>query len=469
MTKYLYPVIAAFVLVTSVFYFFPIMGHDFSLFFSWSNDYRVAWQQYGVFHVEYSPQRCLGIPVWANPLSGNFSIFHFLSLFFPNTYVAVIMLAMYMFIGFWGARKFIGLFDIDEEWKNYLSIGWVLQGCIVAHTLAGHVGYVTFALWPMYAYILLRPASEKRNKVLLIFAFAFLISHEFYLSLVYHYVMFGISFVCLLVVLSYHRASLNLKEAFIRFLFGYGLSFLIILPKVLAMLSFTRNYQRSVSFVKIDTLNAFQYSFMSKIFPLPLNYKLMTGWWYGNWESISYLYPGLVLICFLFIFIRFREYKKIAISLGVILSLGAFIASGIYGDLVSTLPIVKSFHVNPRWIPIIHLPLMYVTYLFINQSRLSRKAIVPLLALSIGLPYLVADKENMNMGYIYNSGYDPNTNRLTSCYEPVFGYQLELFPMEEALQGEWLDPRCYLRKEKCKSFKLPEKDVEALLNYRLKE
>jgi hypothetical protein len=466
--RYAYPVVAIAVMIAVVFYHFPVMGHDFLMFLSWANDYRIAWQNHGVFNIQFSPQRCLGIPVWANPVGANFTLFHLLSLYLKDIYVAVAMIIIYGAGGFWGSRKFVSLFQLDEDWKNYFSIGWILQGYIISHIVVGHVGFITATLWPLYAYLLLKPEADKKRKVLWTVLFSLLISHEFYLALVYLYVIFPMSFLLLLVVLHYLKSDLDLRESLIRFLAGMGLSFFIILPKVMAMMSFSRNFHRESAFVMIHPVAAIEYTFMSKIFPLPLNYQKMTGWWYGHWESTNYLFPILTLICFVYLTVRFRQHTRLAITMFGLLGIGAFISSGIYRDLVAALPIVKSFHVNPRWMLTIHLAFFFFVVKFVQEINLTKKIVPILVVLNVAMSFLLVDREEMNLSYDYGSNYNPTTNRLSVCYEPIFGHRLELFPMEEAAKGNWLDPRCYVSKNPCSSLQLPEDKVKELLDYKLR-
>lgn len=450
------------------FYYFPVMGHDFYLIFTWANDYHFAWQNFGVFNVLFTPQRCLGVPVWANPSMANFSLFHVLAAFLKDTHVVLAMLGIYSVAGFWGTRRLLGLFEVEENWKNYFSLGWVLQGFVVAHAIVGHLGFVTICLWPLYTYLLLRPEKNRKTTLLGLGLFGVLISHDFYLAMVYQYAMYPLSFLLLLLTLRYFDRTRDLRCPGVKFLGGMFVSIFIILPKALAVLSFVRNYQRSVHFALIRPWGSLEYALLSKVFPIPLDYQKMVGWNYGNWESTNYLYPGLVLIFFLTVCVRFRQHQKLAISTLVLLLLGAFITSGAYGGLVKHLPVVKSFHVNPRWLPILHIPLLYLLVRFVREIRLPRMILPLLILFNVGVSFLLLDRKSMYLTYQYGDAYNPETNRALTCYEPVFGYNLELFPWKEAKKGQWLDPRCYLSEKKCESMLLPEEKIPELLNYSLR-
>jgi hypothetical protein len=74
------------------------------------------------------------------------------------------------------------------------------------------------------------------------------------------------------------------------------------------------------------------------------------------------------------------------------------------------------------------------------------------------------DRQDLQIMYPYHRGYNEATNRVSFCYEPVFGYRLELMPRKDAPAGRYFDPRCYLGNAKCTDYLLPkelEKDLES--------
>ncbi len=457
----------AVLIVCHVFSSFPYIGHDYSIAVNWANDYHFAWKHHGVFNIEFTPQRCLGVPVWANPIGANFSLFHVLSILMKDIYAIGTFLFLYVFLGYLGTMKFLSLFEIDQRWKYFLAAGWCLQGFILGHTYSGHLSFVTLSLWPFYCYLLLRKDSVPRGFLISVISFALLVAHDFYLGLTYLYVMFPLSFVLLLGMIKFNERELKFKQAILKLVSGLAVSAVIIMPKVLAVFSFTRNFPRESRFFEINFMSAMEYSIMNYIFPLTLNYKQMVGWWYGNWESTNFLYPGLFLIVIVFCSLRFRTYKKIAMSLCVLILTGAFIASGIYSELIFNIPVIKSFHVNPRWLAVLTLPFLFIGTSFIRQSQLNWKLSGLLMLLILANIQLGFSPEDMHLNYLYRRDYDEEKNMTNMCNEPVFGYSLELLPREVLTSERWADPRCYLT-DKCESYLLPDDKVDDLLNYRLK-
>jgi hypothetical protein len=279
--------------------------------------------------------------------------------------------------------------------------------------------------------------------------------------------MFPLAFIVLIGVFRFNGVSINSKAAINKLLAGGSIAALIALPKVIAVGTFTRNYQRSVSFADIGLVNALNYAFTIIFMPFQLNYNQMTGWYYGNWESMNYLYPLFFLTILVWVTFKIKEELRILMSLVALLAIGTFISSGIYAGIVSSLPFLKSFHVNPRWMPIIFLGLLGVAMISIKRMHLPHWLAYVLMICSLLTPLHMLDQSYFNMSYMYRSGLDVERNRLQYCYEPVFGYRLELFPRDK-IRGQYADPRCYLAKDKCTDYSLDPQLYKSLESYSLK-
>lgn len=461
--------VALAVILTNVFYSFPLMGHDYSIMVSWAYDYHYAWEKFSQFHFDFSPQRCLGIPVWANPIGFTLSLFHLLSALFTDIYAIALFIGIYISAGYFGVVQLLKTFKVEQNWIYYLAFAWCLQGPVVMRATVGHLSYLSVVLWPLYAYLLLKTSPLKSKcGVLDILVAGILLGHDFYSGSPTIYVLFSMSFLLMLVVMKIGQWDIDYKKVLLKFILAVSVSALVILPKVLAIFSFTRNFQRTNSFIDIGLSAGFSYSFLSQLFPPLLDYKKMTGWWYGDWEAFNFIFPGLVLIAFLVSAVRFKQYPRLISGFLLVFCLGGFIASGIYAEFVQSLPIVKSFHVNPRWLMMFSLPFVVLVSGFLNQSKLTYKLIIPLGIITAIIPFYLRDPQNLQINYVYRSGLDIEKNLLNSCYEPVFGYRLELFPFNKVVPGKYLDPRCYLVQGGCQSMELSEEKLIQLKEYRLK-
>lgn len=456
--------VALAVILTNVFYSFPLMGHDYSIMVTWAYDYHYAWQKFSQFFFHFSPQRCLGIPVWANPIGFSLSLFHLLSALFTDIYAIALFIGIYISAGYFGAVQLLKTFRVEKNWIYYLAFAWCLQGSVVMRATVGHLAYLCVVLWPLYAYLLLK---EKKG-VLEFGIVGLLLAHDFYSGSPTIYVLFPMSFLLMLAVMKICEWKIDYKKVLLKLAFAVSLSAVVIMPKVLAVYSFTKNFQRENSFLDVGLSAGFSYSFLSQLFPPILDYKKMTGWWYGDWEAFNFIFPGLVLIAFLVSAVRYKQYPRIIAGFLLVFCIGGVIASGVYADIVKTLPIVKSFHVNPRWLMMLSLPFVILVTTFLAKSKLSVKFIIPLGILTAVIPFYLRDPQNLGISYVYRSGMNVEQNVLNGCYEPVFGYSLQLFPFKKVVPGKYLDPRCYLIEGGCESMQLSDEKVIELKEYRLK-
>ncbi len=454
------------IVLSLIFIHFPFMGHDYSLSIGWANDYQFAWKKFGVFNIIFSPQRCSGVPVWANPIGLNFSLFHILSTLFKDLNVIVIYSCVLMSLSFFGIKKFLSLFELDEPWKSYIAIGWCLQGYITTRAIVGHLPLINLGLWPLYAYLLIKKNNSNKKDILGLIIFSFAFAHDFYMANTYLFVMFPLAFSLFLVIMKINQINIDFKWTLKRLFSGSILTLVIILPKLIAILSFTRNFQRQSSFAKVDLLSSLNYVFMNLITPLPLDYHEMTGWRYGNWESISYIFPFFfpVLICHSSI--DFKKYGRILTSLLLIIILGVFISSGLYADFIKNIPIIKSFHVNPRWMAILSLSLLAITTFYLKKAQLKSWIAIVFIVIAFTTPFYFIGQNYFRISYLYRSGLNVEKNRLNYCYEPAFGHKLELLPIK-SLKGKYFDPRCFVSKKKCTDYTLKPELKEKLENYSL--
>jgi len=325
---------------------------------------------------------------------------------------------------------------------------------------------MNISLWPLYAYLLLKQSNSKSRMIFEVLALMALYTHDFYLGNVYLFVMFPISFLLLMLILKINNFKIDSKTSIIKLITVVIASAILISPKVFAIIEFTKNFQRSVSFIPIEFKNSLNYIFMNYILPLRLEYNQMTGWWYGNWESLNYLFPGLFVFIIIKIVLNFKENSRLIYGLLIIFSIATLIVSGVYGDFVKNIPVIKSFHVNPRWLPILNLSILTTMVLFIEKTKFPKWGPFIFILSSLYLPFLFMDKVYLGINYTYRQGLDVNSNRVNYCYEPVFGFRLELLPLDK-IQGKYADPRCYLGDSKCKNYSLPKELYNDLENYKL--
>lgn len=446
--------------------YYPILGHDYSMLIATAFDYNYAWKNFSQFNIYFTPQRCLGVPVWANPNGTNFSLFHVLSLYLSEIQAVIAYLILLSLLVFYGIKKFVSLFTLRREWEYFIILGWCLQGFIVTRISVGHLFYVNYGLWPLLFYIILKNTEGKKEFFKNVSIVTLILSHEIYSANSYLFIMFPVSLIISLIIFKLYEINFNLADIFKKMVASYFFIGLIILPKVLAVTSFTRNFQRVVNFEKVGLFESFNYLFNILFLPLKLDFFRMTGWEYGNWECMNYIFPGLLTFLFVVSLIKFKKHKNTIVCGCLLLIAGVIITSGIYADFIKSIPILKMLHVNPRWLAILG-PATLITVIKFLEIEAPHKKLSYLFFVSVfAFPIYFLDKDYFIIVYKYGQGLDRKINRLSYCYDPAFGYNLELLPFSK-IKGKYADPRCYIGKIKCDDYTLPTTLHNSLENYSL--
>lgn len=474
--------LCATILLFVTFYYFPILGHDYSYVVPNSIEFNLAWNKFGVLNPHFSPTRCLGLPMWSNPISANFSFLHFYSLFFNPLYTIALYIITFSLISFCGAFLFTTLFLDNFIISSLMAVGWTLQAHFVNNVIVGHTSYMIISFFPFVFYLILKKHSNLKQEFFYFFLLVFLIVQFVFSGAHSAPFIFISSFIiclALLWILNYdlHEIAKNIKFLFFRNIAASFVIILISIPKLLAVMSWLSKYPRKISFLYVGFKSVLEYSYYNLLIPTPFDAQTSVGWWYGNWESNQGIFPCLIISLVLFLISKSR-FRPVVIFLGIIFSLfliSVFINSGVYSNLFSHLPVLNSLHVNPRWNTIILLPLFTGLCLIIKKHApdLNKYLILFLYLSFLIFPFLFVNKVQNQIIYPYMQGYDSNLNRLSYCYEPVFGYSLENFPINakhlNLFGSKLVDPRCYLSENNCEPGSIINNNDQILLeSYRLK-
>ena len=470
---------AILILLLCVFWHFPTMGHDYAYFIPMLKDLRIAWHEHGVFNPLFTPSRCLGLPLWANPSAYNLSLVHFLLLIMNELSATVALLIIIGSLSFVGAYLFARKYNVTVRWANYIALAWTLQGAIVVRGLAGHATYTMIGLFPLI-FILLDKKKSLLLDLLSALACALILSQYILMSAPYLLVfLFGGALVLLALMKIWrdpNLTALDWRHFITKLSFTSFFFILIVGQRLLAIVDLMKNYGREIPMQEMGLLTTLPYAILSNISFLPHDFLQMMEWNYGNWESVQYAFPALLLLTAVISLRQKNEqaFKSLYFSLILLMAVTLILCSGVLAPLFNLLPILNSMHANPRWNLV---TILGILYLAIQSVRLlplnSHRIFYSLLALAMLVPLLHIDRKNLGMNYAFNTGRDAALNRLVYCYEPIFGYNLEAFPIRgrriNFLQEPLLDPRCYLSSAHCRPGKpLSPPDTEALKAYRLR-
>jgi len=448
------------VLLACTLWHFPFMGHDYSLIIPALTDLKVAWKEFGVLNPQFSPMKCLGTPLWANPTGLNLSLLHFFVLIFNELGGLVFFIGLIAILSFYGAYYLARHFGANERWSAYLATGWTLQGAMFVRVTVGHISYINLGLFPLILFLFLRKGS-RQSFVLEIVTISFLLSQFIYNPAPYLVIFFPMGLLACLPLMAIWKderiKSLLNRSTLIKVSLISLLTLLLTFDKLRAVSDLMKSFPRKMDLLELSPLKVLGYAVLNPLSFWPHDFQKMVGWWYGNWESIQYLFPGLILVSLILILSR-KDYKKLiqlSLSYLFIVSLTLILTSGILAPLIKDIPFLNSMHANPRWNMVTLLPMFYLAIALVRElADVKQWIIYSLLAVALFSPSLHIDKQNFGIRYYFLGSYDFARNRLAYCYEPFFGYGLEAFPnpngfKTDFLNGEFYDPRCYLQSRNC--------------------
>lgn len=451
---------------------YPQVGHDYGSGVLAAWELRYAWSSFGVFDLDFSPFRCFGLPVFANPNGISWSLFHVSALVAPSALSSIAAVeALIASAAFIGAVRLCRSLRLPWGPSVVLAVGWCLQGWSMARATVGHVGFLSLALLPLW----LATLRDRRPRWFESIGVSFWIAHLFFSA---GYYIFIISIPSLLLatvvlerLLEREPGQPTLAQISFRLAAVALGGLLLALPKILAVLDFSALYPRLATLEPIGLVAALRYELMNLLDPLPYDIRNSTGWWYGDWESIQFLLPGAAYGLAWLVARSAPDFprRRVVGMLALLIGLGTLLSSGLLAPLFAALPVLRSLHVNPRWNAVVLLPFFALTLTILRRSgfaaiadRPPSRRLPPALTFLCGaifviVPLLFLDPDNLHLSYRDKSAIDRERKVAMLCHEPIFGPGLEAFPIQPApapFDPAWLeprpvDPRCYLASSGC--------------------
>jgi hypothetical protein len=470
---YLHWFIVVFFALIFVFRNYPIMGHDYSYYIPALFDFNYAYNKFDVIFLEFTSQKCSGVPVWANPSGMTFSFIHILSIIFNPIASFVIFYVFIFSLSFWGCFRFLKEFMSNDDQRSTFSLAWALQTFILARAFVGHFQFTTLSLLPFYSYIIFYKDFKGKWYSLYLFIPAIFLANDIYMGGANSFILSLLSLGLFYLFEIFLFQKRNKKDLFMRLFLTVSIATFLIIPKIEASLDLLSNIQRNVSFTTLNISESIIITANMLFSFFPTNYSLITTWNFGNWEAINCLLPGLF---FLYVFKLWPQKGRLKIFLGcnfLFFLIGLFLISGVYSEFVKELPVLSSLHVNPRLLMVFNLSILGL-YAFFSKGFLEtslEKYIYPLFV--IWVAYLNLNSTMLGQAYLAYNDMDTEKNKLNYCYEPVFGYALEKMPsfVRENNFSALIDPRCYLSSFKANcagDFRLTKESETLFLNYKLR-
>jgi hypothetical protein len=385
---------------------FPFVGRDYMTVVPEMLDIELFYRLNGLAIQWYTPSFGGGMPAYSDGNQTQFSLEAFLSLLLPIwktvtissvIYIAVGVLASYYFF-----KKVLGL-----DWTSSLlgSVFFSLNGFITQRIAVGHVGFLNFAIFPLFLIFL---CDSSIPWILAAMLLGLLIASMINMAGYVIIVIFGLStLITLPLIYIYNSNVIHWKSIFRVFAFGSLVTLLISASKLSAVYAFMRYFPRLIQDVSsnntISGLASIIYQLLGTMNLAPLFWAVgrdinqipqfmldTSGSIYGFfWEFDMSLSPVIFLILVGGVigllsspkknFEKLTSNKKWIAWLVLFFSVwltGEFIlAKGLIYPLIRNLPILGSLHVNMRFTSAFLFPLVLTAALFYNKwlSRWSPK------------------------------------------------------------------------------------------------
>lgn len=443
------------------YWFHPLLGLDYASVLPAMYEMRDAFARFGRLDVDFSPLRCLGLPVFANPNAFVWSVYHPFALVLGELRAVVAGGATILAFAYVGCVALLRGLGLGTALAAALAVAWCLQGFCASHLLAGHVSYVQLALQPLLLWVLLQKAPSWIARG----AAAFWLAHLVYTA-GYYLLLTGLPSLLFAAFVLERLAPARLaahglggvRTTAVNLAIVGPLAVAMSAPKMLAVLDFTAMFPRLTHLDRIATWKALVYTASQYLVPVPWDTRRFTGWWYGNWEAYEMLLPGVAYWLAWSVWTHRRDLPLARVGgiVALLLAVGTVLSSGVLGPVFSALPLFQSLHVNPRWNALVLLPYFAlaagVAAALPAAARPSSPWIAALWLLAVLVPSQLTDRRDMQIEYTDGQGIDATRHRVGFCYEPIFGYRLEHFPVKGQVDfgsDVLVDPRCYLRSAGC--------------------
>lgn len=343
-----------------------------------------------------------GVPLFSNPQFGLLSLPLLCGLFFGSIIGYKIALVLYLVLGFWGLYLLLRkCFKTPLVTSMLLGYIWTF-GSFFAHRVAGHYTFFTIEFFPLLLYIFL-----KRHEIKFSWAWFGLVLGLMINAAAHNTTVMAIAVIGLFILIEIFKISIkftnqkslvlnntiNLVE--IRYLLlSAGVTVAIAGPRLLASMSYIREYPRNLVLFPEDSIGIYKGIF--SIFGPVRQYidqPSIPNW---SWMEVS-AYIGFAtgiaaLICLVLI-IRSKILFQSSVGrispgtiaiLGIIfflLGLGLIIGEASPYSLLSNLPIFSEMRVASRWM--VWSALMVILFIGCYNSRQYRKLINGLLLISV--------------------------------------------------------------------------------------
>ncbi len=494
----------------------------------------------------FTPSFCGGLPKFANPQAAYFSVPQFLTLFVNPLLAIQLTATLFGGIGFFGFYFLAkNIFKISTATAVFGATLFLFNTFYSHSLLTGHITFHSYMLAPMIALIIIRPANTKQRLFVDSALAGFLVAYAYYsgMSQLLPPLMLSVLAIGLIYGLL-NIDSFRLRHLLLKFVSATSLAIALTLPSIISGISFLKHFPRDFyPLPGIPEISTLLLVLLESLFWMPdyiyANTVMVNQQWkLGRHEfefGITFL-PLIILTagCLSFLYAgTFRRVLKninpakgflaIALMLTFLVPLLLNYYSVSWNTFLKSIPFFKQSSTLLRWFSFYILPVIMLTTVILEKESFLEKykkhvaivgiAVVVMINIFLDRSYYHAQNyeyEPILKAYAKSGGKGfapkiseisllldgkgtplPLENRNNSiakgfsymfCYEPIFGYRLESFPLKNLQPGSVFtvregmfnmkNPACYVYPEEnsCAPgdhFKADQKGaLEAFISYK---
>lgn len=378
---------------------YPLVGHDYSLEIPSRLDDALHFRLNGLTIHWFTPSFGGGIPSFPNPNNGQFSLPTLLMIFLPPWRAVLITIIFHITLSFIICEYFL-LRVLKLPWRASLlgTTFFISSGFVLEQIAAGHLGYITFLLFPTLLIVLLdRTLSIGLASSILGLVIAYLIYFGFggYFVLI----IFMLTLITTLpLIYLYRPLLLNQNKILFTLACGGTIALFLSVSKLSAVFAFMRFFPRTIAdqydprlwvglfgilLQLLGSMNLVPLFLLAGLKPdlLPYYMPMEQNHSFGLWEVDMSLSPVIFIILLIAVTKFLHEPKKyfpklngwnrriasICFLLALWLNIEFIRAQGFIYPLLDRLPIFSSLHVNVRFVAALIFPVILIAVIFYTR------------------------------------------------------------------------------------------------------
>jgi hypothetical protein len=375
---------------------YPLVGHDYILGLPSMLDTAIHYRLNGLSIQWFTSSFGGGIPAFPNPNNMQFSLPAFLSVLLPPWDAVMLMVVIYVTVGFLVCYYFLHK-TLQMHWTASLlgSVFFSANGFIISRVAPGHLGYFTFPLLTVFLVSLFDTSLPVKFAAVMVGLLAgILINSAGYFILI----VFALSILITTPLIFIHAPHLiNAKRFLIIILLGSVIGFLVSASKLAATFTLMSHFHRNIADdYSVSFLSGFfgfimQFLAVPTLFPafamsgmnpddIPPFLRVFTGTQYGLWEMDTSITPVVFIILLIFLISFLYNFRKnqnklstqnkialVALLCFAWLGIEFTLAKGIIYPAIRNLPILNSLRANVRFASMFIFPITFTATIIYNK------------------------------------------------------------------------------------------------------